>query len=712
MTQESTTPLGPYLATPIKLFIADQTLLKQTAAALAELGFSDVSASKVPSNYFQAMRQLFGELMRVEEGIVLVNHPPKQMKDTSGLAYSDWAFADFYSGVLSFNKSGRRSATDLLGCCVPVFPSAQDHDIRLRVIEDLFPFGIVGAFMLQIQDMYGDKSQQQQERTYELHDYLLEYFQTRKGKLAELREYKSAEELKKRRAESSQIMADVEKLKQAGEFDKAIALCRQAIEVLPTDPEAYLEGGRLLVKKKKYPPAMEMFHDAEQVAEELPAPNQEIANLRVAQTKDYIAKKRSMGQPPDPEVIRGYLEEAEANFNTAISKAEKVVTARSDQAASKSKDMVADIAENILTLDLGQALGEGHPMVRKLNKVAQQTLTDKVGADGQVQPKHLVHFGLGAFFDGDLATAMRYLKEAANNEATFQDACTKLNYIGTQLRQKGDVDGSIKVYKELLALRPSFRGVALFNMAVAMQTKAHDLSAVSQQASLEMEIKAVGRAVEAIYVDPNLPKDANFYQNTVIAPQLKRISDILREAANVSAPGLPQIPEDQMTPTDRACRQAVLKLEALLKQGKDRDALQLMFNLAQKLRPFFMEFQKHASQPVADFAARLHPVLLKNDKPKMVIFGKILGVLVAQMEKARPKTELPQQLQLTLMSLNRGDQASSAMELAKAFYSQPALASDQGYAADETMVNLCREVLGKLSNIDFAKFKAGDQRAA
>lgn len=710
MTQH--TPLDPYLSTPIKLFIADQTLLKQTAAALAELGFSEVSVIQVTANYFQAMRQLFSELMRVEDGIVLVNHPPKQMKDTSGLAYSDWAFADFYSGVLSFNKSGRRSATDLLGCCVPVFPSAQDHDIRMRVIEDLFPFGIVGAFMLQIQDLYGDKTQQQEERKYEIHDYLLEYFQTRKGKQAELREYKSAEELKKRRAESEQIMADVEKLKQAGEFDKAIALCRRAIEVLPTDPDAYLEGGRLLVKKKKYPPAMEMFRDAEQVSEELPTPNQEIANLRVAQTKDYIAKKKTMGQPPDPDVIRGYLEEAEANFQTAISKAENVVTARSDQAASKGKDLVAVIAENILTLDLGQTLGEGHPLVRKLNSVAQQTLTEKVGVEGIVQPKHLVYFGLGSFFDGDLATALRYLKEAAGNEETFQDACTKLNYIGTQLRQKGDIDQSIKIYKELLDLKPSFRGVALFNLAVAMQTKAHELGAVSQQTSLDMEIKAVGRAMEAIYVDPNLPKDANFYQNTVIAPQLLKIRDILREASDLKTNVDHSVPDEELTPTDKACRQASEKLEALLKQGKDREALHLMFNLAQKLRPFFVEFHKHASEPVAKFAARLHPVLLKHDKPKMVIFGKILGVLVGQMEKACPKAELPQPLQVVMIALNKGDQAASAMELAKAFYRQPDLANAPGYEADETLVNLSREVLSKLSSIDFKRFKQNSQQAA
>jgi hypothetical protein len=61
---------------------------------------------------------------------------------------------------------------------------------------------------------------------------------------------------------------------------------------LPDEPEAYLEGGRMLVKKRKYTAAMRMFRDAEAVAEDLPTPNQEIGLLRVAQVKDYLDQCR------------------------------------------------------------------------------------------------------------------------------------------------------------------------------------------------------------------------------------------------------------------------------------------------------------------------------------------------------------------------------------------------------------------------------------
>ena len=41
-----------------------------------------------------------------------------------------------------------------------------------------------------------------------------------------------------------------------------IYVAEKAGQLLPTDANAYLEGGRLLVKKKKYTPAMQMFRDA------------------------------------------------------------------------------------------------------------------------------------------------------------------------------------------------------------------------------------------------------------------------------------------------------------------------------------------------------------------------------------------------------------------------------------------------------------------
>jgi tetratricopeptide (TPR) repeat protein len=692
------TPLGPYLEAPIKLFIADTALLKQTKAVLEQLKFQDVRIIAVQANYFMAMRQLFSELSNFD-GVILVNHPPQKVKDTAGMTYEDMSFEDFYKGVASFNKSSRRSTSDLLNKCVPIFISAQDSDIRMRIVEELFSYGIMAAFMLRVQDYRMPAAEQLEERIQELQDYLLEFFLHRNQKLTEFKEYKSAEDLKERRAKSESLMEEVERLKQAKEFDKAIALCRQAIEVLPTDPGAYLESGKLLVKKKKYPPALQMFRDAEKVADDLPAPNQEIANLRVEQVKDYVQKRTDAGLPIEENVIENYLSEANDNFEAAIKKAQRTQAVRSQGQDERRKDAVAGIAENILTLGMQELLGPTNPLVRKLGQLAQETLSNSVQGEGELAARHLIQFGLMAFFDGDLPKALKNLKKAAQDPESFEEACKKLNYIGTQLRQRDSHDEAVKVYNFLLSLKPSFRGVVLFNLAVALESKANELRKSQDSRANAIANMAVGTTVESLYVDPNLTSDPNFYANTVMYHPLVKLVKLFRAAA--SQPN--REPED---PTEKACRQASERLENLLLQKKDKEALSFMFSLAQKLTPYFTGFDKHATPLVLDFAKRLNAVLKNNPKPKMRTFGKILGVLVAKGSKKKDDSALALSplLNKVMAALNKADQARAAHELAILLVTRPQLLKTKDFQNDRTITNLCREIYNKLSSIEFDKF--------
>ncbi|WP_156360609.1 tetratricopeptide repeat protein [Dethiosulfatarculus sandiegensis] len=698
MSSALNTPLGPYLEVPVKLFIADSALLKQTKAVLEQLKFQDVRSIAVQANYFMAMRQLFSELTNFE-GVVLVNHPPQKVKDTAGMSYEDMNFEDFYKGVASFNKSSRRNTADLLNKCVPIFISAQDSDIRMRIVEELFSYGIMAAFMLRVQDYRMPAAEQLEERIRELQDYLLEFFLHRNQKLTEFKEYKSAEDLKERRAKSENLMAEVERLKQAKEFDKAIALCRQAIEVLPTDPGAYLESGKLLVKKKKYPPALQMFRDAEKVADDLPAPNQEIANLRVEQVKDYVHKRKEAGLPIDQGVLDNYLKEANESFKAAIKKAERIQAVRSQGQEERRKDAVAGIAENILTLGVQELLGPGNPLVRQLGQLAQETLSNTIQGEGELAPKHLVQFGLLAFFDGDLPKALNYLKKASQDPESFEDACKKLNYIGTQLRQRDKHDEAVKVYHFLLSLKPSFKGVVLFNLAVALESKALELKTADDPRAEAISKMAVGTATESLYVDPLLPSDQNFYANTVMYHSLLMLVKLFRAAAGSAN-------NEAETPTDKACRQASERLENLLLQKKDKEALSFMFTLAQKLTPYFTGFDKHATPLVLDFAKRLNAVLKNNPKPKMRTFGKILGVLVAKGAKKKDESSIATSplLNKVMGALNKGDQSRAAHELAIVLVARPQLLKTKDFQNDRTLTNLCKEIYNKLNSVDFDKF--------
>ena len=702
------TPLGPYKDTHVRLFIADPVLLKQIYEVLANLGFGQVSIVKADPNYFQAMRQLYGDL-RGFEGLCLVNQPMRKMSDSSGRQYSDHGFKDFFEGVASFFEKANRNPADYIKNCVPVFVAPQDQDIRSRYIEELFPFGIVGAFMLGVLDYHAKHDEQIEERTNELHAYLLEYFQQKNRKLSELKEYKSAAELRERKAKADGIMAEVEKLKAALDFDKAIALCRQVIDLLPTDPEPYLESGRLLVKKKRYPPAMQMFNDASKISEQSPAPYEEIGNLRVAQTKDYVEKKRSMGQEPDPGVIKGFLDEAAQNYDQALKKAKNIKALQNSDQSAKRQDAVAGIAEKLLTLELDEVLGADHPFINRLGKLAHDSLRDQVRGDGELPSKYLIQFGLSELNEGNFDEAEKLFFQAAEHKDQFSSACTRINYLGTVLRQRKQFDRAVSVYQRLIKLNPSFKGVVVFNLSVAFKTKADNLREAKPQEADKLDEQAAGTAVQALYIDPKLSDEPNFYQNLVMAPLLQKLRRLFTAASQMAEQNRSQ----QDDPDAAACLQARLDVENLLGQAKQREALGRLFELAQTTQAFFVKFDKFASKPILDFAAAIEPRLRDNPKPQMRTFGKVLAILVDRGGKAEfqavpndsEQTGHPK-LDRVMSFMMQAKQDLAAQAMALALVTEPGLLKDARLTGHQTIMNLCSEVYAKLDHIDMQRFQA------
>lgn len=686
--------LKPYLDQPVRLFMADRALLQQVEEVLGVLRFTRVSKATVHPRYFQAMQQLYNEVQK-HEGLVLVNHPLKAAKAAGGLTYPDLALTDFYGGVAALAGNAGRDPLEILSRCVPIFVYAQDSDIRLRAVQDLYHFGVMGVFMLRVQPLDSHYEQRLAERAQELTDYLLEFYQHRDHKLAELKEYKSAEDLRLRRVRAEELMAQVETLKQAGSFDKAIELCREAIKILPTEPEAYLEGGRLLVKKRRYPPALQMFRDAEGVSKASPAPNQEIAQVRVMQVRELVKLAAEGGQTLDASLVEGYLQEAAENFAAAVAKAETLVTVDPTQRADARKAAVASVAEVILEQDLAATLGAEHPAVLRMLGLARSTLEDKVRGGGELDPKYLIQFGLLAYQKGDLAGAMaQWLKAAAVPEVKEQ-ACLKLNHLGTQLRRLGRFRQAVEIYRRLLTLNPSFRGVVLFNLAVALASQALASPVNQPQLRGELEASAAATAVQALYVDPYLPGDPNFYANRVVEPLLKKAAGLMTMAA-LATPGAAD-------PTTLACREASRRLEQMLGQGQEREALGHLLELTSGLKPFFLQFDRHASQPVAAFARRLHPVLAKHPQPRMQAFGKVLGVLIAR--SGSNGNNVASHLAAALEALETGQQAEAAKNLTAALFAHPELARDPAAWRDENLGNLAREINAKLKQVDLTHFQ-------
>ena len=219
------------------------------------------------------------------------------------------------------------------------------------------------------------------------------------------------------------------------------------------------------------------------------------------------------------------------------------------------------------------------------------------------------------------------------------------------------------------------------------------------------ELRGLATCVEALYVDPHLPQDPNFYENRVVYASLRKAKAIFDAAAKDAAP----VPDD---PTAQACRQATQELEALLKAGKQREALHLLYKLTGTLKAYFLEFHRHASPEVQGFAGRLHPMLLKHAQPKMRTFGKVLGILIArgkQAPQAAPAAAGPLHpaFRRTMAALEQGQQATAARELALALAARPELVKQKAHAREQTVLNLCREIKGKLDNVDLERFKRG-----
>lgn len=690
--------LTPYLQTPLRLFIAEPALLKQAAQAIPKLGFVLVTAAKVEPNYFQAMKQLFADL-RHYDGLVLVNHPRRKVEDANGRQTEDYSFRDFYSGLASLVTNANKSVPEMLGRCIPVFTMAQDHDMRGRIIEELFDFGIQSVFMLSIQDYRASAADQVENLITELQGYFQDFFLQREERTRELKEYKSAEDLRQRREEADKLMAQVEALKQAKDFDKAIALCRQAIEVLPTNPAAYLEGGRLLVKKKRYPPALQMFRDAEQVAVSLPAPNEEIGNLRLTQVKEHLADCQSRGVPPDQAMVGSYLAEAVGSYNKAMEKARTIQLVRPQDQEAKRGEALSAIADDVLSLELDQVVGENSQVLRELGKLVKNVLEAGGKGPRELPARHLISLGMSALYENDFDTARDYFVKAAADPEQKELACAKLNNLGTQLRQRGHADQAIRVYEELLALRPPFMGVVLYNLAVAYQNKARLVQEADPPQAKGLEQTAAGLLAQAIYVDPALPAEENFYRNPVMKPLARHLLEGFQEVALKHQPS--------QDPTQRACMQAVERLEQLLRQRQQREALQFLFQLTHQLKPFFLNFDQYASRTVYKFAQSLQGVLANHPDPKMQTFGKVLGVLVARGQRALAEEGSTGQpvLDKVMESLQVGDQAGAAKAMALALYTSPEVLAGPALGANKSLLNLAREINRKLAGVDLGAFQ-------
>lgn len=692
---ESADPLEPFRALPVHLLIHDRDLREQLARIFAVLKFENVTAHPRAKGFLDAARQLGSLLLKNPDGLFLIC-PPLNVYNAQGRVSQQKTLPDFFGAVHTLMAKVRRLDDTRMSRIVPVFADIEFAHKREQTILSLAEYCVTGAFILKQQPplsglppkLRAERMKEQiMDRYMEIRDYLNDYLPHMDGALDLLMEQKEEQELSKRKAEADAWIAKADQCKLANDFDRAIQCLKKAMELYPQDPQVYLESGRVYVRARKYPNALKRFKQAEDIAENLPEPNKEIANVRVIQATERIER----GESPDAPEIVALLDEAVQNYSTALDKAEAIKPLSQDQAQAqeKSSDALARIAGEMFKHDLESLLGPEHPAVQALRARARDALV-KVARKSpkDLPPGQLIFLGQAAMDAGHFEDAEKRYRQAAAAPGFFDAACDELCFLGTVVRRRMGPKAALAVYERLLADNPPNRAFALYNMAVAY--------AVDND-----EVHAAGAIVQAVYVDSRLPGNDSFYKNHQIFGPLSHAMDLFEEIV-AQAPGAAPDKELRLASTTQD------RLESLILERKDKEAAKLLFQAAAKLPFMFTTDRFLASSVAMDYVERKEQAVSRVERPEFKRLQAFLGKIMERAGSREPDQALESYAEhraLAVAALEIGDQALAARHLGVAAAACRHCVLDPEFFTNNNLVNLSREISDKLASVDRERLK-------
>ena len=345
-------------------------------------------------------------------------------------------------------------------------------------------------------------------------------------------------------------------------------------------------------------------------------------------------------------------------------------------------------------------LPESHPQLLELVGLAQECLTSRITGETELSALQLIPLALKAFYEGDLDKAENDLFTAAQQPEAFTKACIKLNYISTQLRRTGNYTRALSIYEKLLKLNPPFEGVILFNQAIAHQSKVLQDNPETFLERNTQESVSLRLALEALFKEPTLPYDDNFYKNKVLHPILHRAVQLFYTVCQNND----HCEEDYA----QSCREARDLLDDLIGRGQNSQAIQQMLRTAVNLPQFFKHFDQHPSNQVLLFAEKIQPLLMQRPEKKLQSLGKLFSLMIKKGKSSRQVSAraLDPLLEPAARALLRSDTAQGAGLLAAALWQKPRLITSDQLTKSRGFINLCRQVEQKLSTIDLDRFKA------
>lgn len=684
--------LAPFNGEPIHVFIRDKILREQLGVILAILGFMDVKVHPTEGAYLDNVRRLAALLVQ-SEGVFLVN-PPLTVYGQAGKGKVTKDLGDFFNDLSLVLQRSKRDAAAIIAKCVPVFPDIQLTQKREKTITALARFGITGCFILKPQDSLSGLNpnffrlrmkEQIMERLEEMRAYLQEYLPHRSSAFSDLMQKREERELSERKAEAENWIRNGIKAKAEGDFERSIECFKRAIELLPQDPEAYLESGRVYVQVKRYPKALVRFSQAQEVAETIPEPNKEIGNVRVEQVKERIEQ----GESPTSPGIMALLEDAMENFEAALKKAERIQEHSGEQEGGTGSESISRIAGEIVKLDLKSVLGKGHPMIKRFGDLARDSFKKIASQDPTaLQPRQLMFLGLAALDDRNFDEAEQLFFRAVEYPEVFSEACNEITHLGIVVRKQVGSARAIEIYRRLLALSPHNRAAVCYNLAVSYSAEKNI-------------IEAAGAIVQALHSDPSLPRNEIFYNN----PGLNKVLDTTtrvfdRIALRLASTRVPLLVTKNV--------QLQEKLERLIAK-KDKRSFRLLQHVVQVMPDFFLRESVASSKLILNYLRLKREQCREGKLPETRAFGDTLETLVKDMRRTPYPKRLVAYNKFKFQCLRildmHGDVAEAAANLAKAAVCHPEYLDTPDFFASPRWVELAREVCRKLEAVDRARVR-------
>lgn len=596
--------LTPFLESRVAVFLADPLMKKHTTLTLKHMGFKNAEFYDVPTNYFDALNRIV-PIVAGEAELVLMNLPPKpySQKKKEELITIYEMVDDNYMDLKALVNKRKVDPLKVLCKAIPLI-EVGDY-LREKLIEVLVKYRVPSAFFMTA-PMAIKKSETAARKEWkakknlelfymELSRYLNYYFRDKDELIALVDDKLNEQELSERKQQYDQLVAQADECKEKGDIDTAVNLLRQAIEVFPQDIEAFLESGRLYVRKREYGRALIRYGQAEDLFQEAPEPNKEIGNLRLTQVKEKV----KAGAAPDSPEVMELLNEAVQQFQEAIGKAEQLEQNYDNNKKIIQHESVTSIASSILQWNLGPLLGQKHPAVAELLGVVRDSTAklDSASLD-ELTGSQCLALALRAFQKGDLTTAETYYFRALDDPDYFIDAATEINKMGMRLRKKGLLDEALEVYEKLLKYNPPNEGSVYMNMALACTLKKND-------------VDAAGYVSRCLYCDPELAKEKVFYESLIpeIIPLMLKLFKIIR---------LIQENSKTVKPSPQLLKLINVSqhLRKMIQNNKRGDALKLFIQLYKKAPRFLINPEFYGDGEVTKFLQEIRGPMAGNPKYK------------------------------------------------------------------------------------------------